>query len=118
MLAANTIYRACARGLTVTWFAFTLLWFWSNWGEITGFANTLGALGVVLVWLVIFVATTCILATIEWVRETALRVTWNGTPVVRSRYLRTAWATALSVITAAVVVLLDTPAPDIVYKTF
>jgi D-alanyl-lipoteichoic acid acyltransferase DltB (MBOAT superfamily) len=117
-LAANGLYRACTRGLTVTWFAFTLLWFWSHWNEILGFAYTLGAFAVVLVWLAIFIATTLILAVIEAVREMVLRVKWDGTPVVRSRYLRTAWVTALSVTTAVIIVLLDLPAPDIIYKTF
>jgi D-alanyl-lipoteichoic acid acyltransferase DltB (MBOAT superfamily) len=117
-LAANPVYRACARGLTVTWFAFTLLWFWSSWGEISGFAHALGAVAVVLVWLAIFTAATLIVASIEAVRKMAMRVTWGSTPVVRSRYLRTAWATVLSVITVAMIVLLDLPAPDIVYKIF
>ena len=96
----------CARGLTFTWFTFTLLWFWSNWGQIAGFSQALGAVALVLVWAAIFAGATVILATMEAVRRRVLRMTWNGTAVVRSRYVRTSWDTALMVVTVAIVVLL------------
>jgi len=37
---------------------------------------------------------------------------------VTSRYVRTAWLTALVLVTVSVTVLLNAPAPDIVYKAF
>ena len=122
-LCANRLYAAATRGLTFAWFAFTLFWFWSNWGQLHGFAAQLGPSAALLAALAVFAAATVALAALEAVRGLALRPAWrldDGTPsaVVRSRYVRTAWATGLVVVTVAIVVLLDSPAPDIVYKTF
>jgi alginate O-acetyltransferase complex protein AlgI len=117
-LAANALYRACCRGLNVTWFTFTLLWFWSRWTEIGGFANALGAVAWLLTWVAVFAVTTILFAAVEIVRDSVLRLSWHGTTVVRSRYLRTAWTTALLVLTLTTTFLLDLPAPDIIYKTF
>ncbi|HEX3990956.1 MAG TPA: MBOAT family O-acyltransferase, partial [Acetobacteraceae bacterium] len=116
-LSANPIYVACSRGLTFTWFAFTLFWFWSDWAQIRGFVAVLGAESL-LVWLAIFVAAVLILAAMEAIRTACLRLTWKQHQIARSRYLRTAWDTALCVVTVALIGLLDSPAPDIVYKTF
>jgi alginate O-acetyltransferase complex protein AlgI len=33
-LSLNGFYVAISRGFTFTWFTFTLLWFWSNWGKL------------------------------------------------------------------------------------
>jgi D-alanyl-lipoteichoic acid acyltransferase DltB (MBOAT superfamily) len=117
-LAANATYLACARGMTFTWFAFTLLWFWSSWGQIGDFAGALGPMALILTWLAIFVTATLTLAAMEAARKPALRVTWKQEPLVHSHYVRTAWDTALLVVTLTSIVLLDSPAPDIVYKTF
>jgi len=38
-------------------------------------------------------------------------------PFITSRYARTVWSTAIVVVTMVVVVILASPAPDIVYKT-
>jgi len=35
-----------------------------------------------------------------------------------SRYIRTVWATVLAVVAITTVMLLNSPAPDIIYKTF
>ena len=99
--------RRCTRGLTFTWFAFTLFWFWSNWQQIGEFIHALGPAALVLVWAAIFVAATVILAAMEAARGGILRVTLNQAPVVRSRYLRTAWDTALVVVIAAMTFLLE-----------
>jgi alginate O-acetyltransferase complex protein AlgI len=117
-MTANRFYSAFARGLTFTWFSFSLVWFWSNWGQIRGFTAALGPLALSLVWLTILVAATLILAGLQAARSVVSRVTWNQDPIVRSRYVRTAWGTALAVVTVAIIVLLESPAPDIVYKTF
>ncbi len=117
-LAANSVYRACARGLNFTWFAFTQLWFWSTWTQIGQIANTLGPAVVGLSILATFGAATIILAAMESARAAVLSVTRGGAPVVSSRYVRTAWLTAMVVVTIVVTVLLNAPAPDIVYKAF
>jgi alginate O-acetyltransferase complex protein AlgI len=117
-LSENGLYRTCARGLTFTWFAFTLLWFWSNWRQLDKITHAVGALGVLLAWTAIYVGATITL----WAMEAA-RMTVTGLPsrweiILRSRYTRTAFLTVLVLITVLVTVLLNAAAPDIVYKTF
>lgn len=118
-LCARPLYTACARGLTFTWFAFTLFWFWSRWGEMARFAEALGGLAIRLAWVAIFIGATIVLAALVALRAGSLRISWDGerTPVLTSRYVRTAWGTALVGMTAFVF-LLGSPAPDIVYKAF
>jgi D-alanyl-lipoteichoic acid acyltransferase DltB (MBOAT superfamily) len=121
-LCANPLYIAVSRGLTFTWVAVTLLLFWSNWAQIGSFLGTLGAAASVLVCLAILLGATVILALLEAARA-VLRITWRvdagvPEPVLRSRYVRTAYCTTLVLITASVAFLLASPAPEIVYKAF
>ena len=51
-------------------------------------------------------------------REWLLSFEFQNEPALSSRYVRTVWDTALVVISMAVITLLNTPPPDIVYKTF
>ena len=117
-LIANPLYTAFGRGLNFTWFVFTLLWFWSSWSQIRGITAGLGVAGTALVFLVIFVCATIVLSLLERIRNHALAVCWNGSPVVLSRYVLTVCDSGLMVISLVVVVLLNAPAPDIVYKAF
>jgi len=117
-LAANSVYKVFSRGLNFTWFAFTQLWFWSTWTQIGQISATLGPLAIGLCVLAVFVAATAVLAAMESARSGVLRITRGGAPVVTSRYVRTAWLTALVLVTVSVTVLLNAPAPDIVYKAF
>jgi alginate O-acetyltransferase complex protein AlgI len=117
-LANNAVYNVFARGLTFTWFTFTLLWFWSNWGQLGFIANRLGGPAIVVAWVSIFVGASVLLATWEAVRGWLLSLQWQQEPVLLSRYTRTVWDTALVVIAVATVMLLNAPAPDIVYKAF
>ena len=118
LLTSNRIYVALSRGLTFSWFTFTLFWFWSNWNQMREIILALHSLGVFIVSIMIFVASTIVLSVIETVRDTVLAVKWNGSPVVFSRYMLTIFDTGLMVISLAVVLLLNAPAPDIVYKAF
>jgi D-alanyl-lipoteichoic acid acyltransferase DltB (MBOAT superfamily) len=117
-LGRNPVYRAICRGLTFTWFAFTLLWFWSNWTQIGAISQELGPLPLLLAALVTWAGATVILAAIEVLRPAVLRLTWGEEPVLLSRYVRTAWLTTLVLVTVSVTLLLNSPAPDIVYKSF
>ncbi len=117
-LAKNPVYAACTRGLNFTWFTFTLLWFWSTWGRIGQLAHTLGPAAIALTILGTWVAATIILALLEAARVGMLRIKWGDEPVAMSRYVRTAWATSLVFITVAITLLSNSPAPDIVYKSF
>ncbi|OXI96065.1 MULTISPECIES: MBOAT family O-acyltransferase [Burkholderia] len=115
-LCNTPLYTHCARGLTFTFFAFSLLWFWSTWSEIQAIATTLGPVLVALVWLVVFVGATVTLAVLN---AGYARMTQGGMAgLFLSRYVRTSWCTVLAVVTVLVLVISDSPAPDIVYKTF
>ena len=122
-LAANPLYASLCRGLTFTYTALTLLLFWSNWPEISALLATLGITGSIAVCMLILLASTAILSGMETVLSAALRPTWSvdpgqREPVLGSRYVRTMWGTALVMVTIAVTVLLSSPSPEIVYKTF
>jgi alginate O-acetyltransferase complex protein AlgI len=114
----NPVYNAFARGLTFTWFAFTLLWFWSSSTQLKTILKVVGPDGFVIACGVVFLGATLVLAAWEALREQLLSWRRNDTPILTTRYARTAWGTALIVITAAVIGLLNAPAPDIVYKGF
>ena len=117
-IAAHPVYVALARGLTFTWFAFTLLWFWSNWPQMSGFAQALGIEAAFGAALAIFALATITIAAAEGARHLVLRLQWQEQPIVLSRYVRTSWCTVLVMVTAITIVLLASPAPDIVYKGF
>jgi D-alanyl-lipoteichoic acid acyltransferase DltB (MBOAT superfamily) len=117
-LASNATYRACARGLTFTWFTFSLFWFWSDWSQMASISRAMGRPALLAMWISIFLGATVILSLWEAAREWTLSFQWNGSPLLTSRYVRTVWDTALATISTAVVLLNNTPAPDIVYKRF
>ena len=117
-LCVNPVYRASARGLTFTWFSFTLLWFWSDWQQLGQLRATLGIDVAVLGWVALFVIATVVLAAWVALFDFALSITWAGQSVLLSRYARTMWNTALTTIVVAAILLLNSPAPPIVYKNF
>jgi alginate O-acetyltransferase complex protein AlgI len=117
-LAANALYRAFARGFTFTWFTFTLLWFWSDWKQLGYFAGTIGVPTLCAIWLLILLGATIVLSGYEAVRTWALSLTRNGNPILYSRYLRTAWSTALLTIVLVTLLVSTGPAPEVVYKVF
>ena len=117
-LSGQVIYNACARGLTYTYYSFCMLWFWSNWSQLSGFLRQLKAPALAGVWLVIFVTATVILSAWEFLRAWLLDLQWTGAPVLESRYTRTVYVTFAVVMTAAVIKLVNAPPPQIVYKGF
>jgi D-alanyl-lipoteichoic acid acyltransferase DltB (MBOAT superfamily) len=117
-LGAGPAYHALARGFTFTWFAFTLLWFWSNWTQIGDIMATLSAAVFSLSLLAIFLGATIVLELWERIRMLLLGIHIAGEPLVLSRYTRTVWNTAAAVIAIAVTLLMNAPAPELVYKAF
>jgi alginate O-acetyltransferase complex protein AlgI len=117
-LARNSLYNVATRGLTFTWYAFTSLWFWSNWKQLGTLARTFHPGEIALVWLLIFVGSSVILALWEAMRGWMLSFQFQGQPLLLSRYIRTASNTALVVISIGTMTLLNAPPPDIVYKVF
>jgi D-alanyl-lipoteichoic acid acyltransferase DltB (MBOAT superfamily) len=117
-LGTNFFYVMGCRGLNFTFFAFYLLWFWSNWGDIGRMAQKLHGPAMAAVWLLIFGGSAVILTAWQYVRGAAQRITFDGDAFFLSRYFRTVWDTGLAFVLIAIMTLLNTPAPDIVYKAF
>lgn len=117
-LAANRIYEALGRGLTFTWFAFTLFWFWADWKQIDKIFKSLGAAEWFGLWLAIWLSATVMLGAWESLRTASLAIATSEGPVLTSRYARVIYATVLGLVAFIVTVLLDQPAPGIVYKAF
>jgi hypothetical protein len=117
-LAGNPTYIAAGRGLNFAWFAFTLFWFWSNWSQIDRLFAALDATQWIGIWLAIWLVATAALGSWEWLRFVLLSLRTSDGPLLASRYLRVVFATALGVAGLVITVLLNQPAPGIVYKAF
>jgi len=116
--AANPLYTAISRGLTFTWFAFTLLWFWSNWPQIGALTRAMGTTATIAALFSIFVCATFLLSLWEAVRLRALSLRIGATRVADWRYLRVVACTAAANVAVATVILANAPAPDLIYKAF
>jgi D-alanyl-lipoteichoic acid acyltransferase DltB (MBOAT superfamily) len=110
-LCKSTPYRMVSRGLTFTWFAFTLLWFWSTWSQIGALAARLGPLGIAEAALGTIACASVALSVPMLFGESAQSV-------LVSRYTRTAFASAMVLALAAGALVLNMSSPEIVYKQF
>jgi len=117
-LAANPVYTAFARGLTFSWFSFTLFWLWANWAEVHSIFAAFSPQTWLCVWLAVWLCSTLALAAWEALRSLLLSVKMGVEPVFTSRYALVVYATALGLTSLVVAVMLSQPAPDIVYKAF
>ncbi len=118
LVTANPIYVTLCRGLTFTWFAFTLLWFWSTWSNLSVLAAAMGKGAIIAALVLIFIVSTLGLALWESLRHALLQIRWRDHVILQSRYTRTAWCTLLVLLTIATVILTQQQAPEIIYKTF
>jgi alginate O-acetyltransferase complex protein AlgI len=117
-LAKNPLYIAFGRGLTFSWFAFTLFWFWANWKQIDRVFTAIGIAEWLVVWLAIWLCATVVLALWEALRAALLSIKTSEGPVLTSRYARVIYMTTLGLAAFVMTMLLNQPAPDIVYKAF
>jgi alginate O-acetyltransferase complex protein AlgI len=113
-LCANAVYRTLARGLTFTWFACTLIWFWSTWSQIVGLAEGLGLAASVLALLATVSAASVVLA----IPDVLGAAGGSIGKALRSRYTRTAFASAMILAITMAAVVLQLSAPEIVYRQF
>jgi len=118
VLANNQIYMSFGRGLTFSFFALTLFWLWASWKQISMVFSTLGIVQWIEVWFVIWLCATVTLAFWEWMRGALLSIRTSEGPVLTSRYARAVYATALGLVAVVITLLLNQPAPGIVYKAF
>ncbi len=70
------------------------------------------------VWLAIWLTATVVLAAWEGLRRALLSIRIADGPLFTGRYARVVYMTVLGVVALAVTVVLNQPAPDIVYKAF
>ena len=113
-LCNNPVYRAVSRGLTFTWFAFTLLWFWARWGQIEALGNELGVAGS----LAAVVGTVCSASLVLAMTDLPGASTGSILNLLRSRYTRTALASAMIMVLVTAALVLNLSSPEIVYKQF
>lgn len=113
-LSANPFYRALTRGLTFTWFAFTLLWFWSSWPQIAALGATLGSSASVAAATGTVLGSSIVLAVPDVLGRPMGRVV----AACRSRYARTAFMSAMILAMAVAALVLNLSSPEIVYKQF
>jgi hypothetical protein len=70
------------------------------------------------VWLAIWISATVVLAAWEVLRSALLSIKTAEGPVLTSRYARVVYASGLGLVAVVMRLLLNQPAPSIVYKTF
>lgn len=117
-LAARPLYAMVARGLTFTWFAFSLIWFWAGWPQIHAAFAGAGVTGWLAALLALWLIATIALALWESARTRLLAITAQGAPLLAHPWSRTAFVTVLATIAFLMVAVLSQPAPGIVYRTF
>jgi D-alanyl-lipoteichoic acid acyltransferase DltB (MBOAT superfamily) len=118
-LCDEPVYAALSRALTLVYFAVCSLWFWSTWEQLGRFAGALGWTGVAAALLLMVGAASVLLTGVKFADDRlAEAARGRGPAVLASPYARTAWYTALAVVTVSVTVILNAPAPQIVYKAF
>jgi alginate O-acetyltransferase complex protein AlgI len=117
-LARNSVYSAFGRGLTFSWFAFSLFWFWGSWKQIDEIFSALNFIQWLGVWLAILICATAALAVWEWLLDALLSIKVAEESVFKSRYAGVVYASALGLAVLVITALLHQPAPDIVYKGF
>lgn len=117
-LSSRTLYRAVGRGLTFAWFTLTLTWFWASWSEATHVWSALRFGEWIGVWTAITLGATLVLQAWELAWSALVSLRSQASLLLESPRLRTAWGTALLVVTTVVILLANQPAPGIVYKKF
>ncbi len=117
-LANHSVYVAFGRGLTFSWFAFTLFWFWADWKQIDRVFIALGVAQWLGIWFAIWLLATAALGLWESLRAAFLSSSIAQWPALTGRYARVVYISAVALTTFVFMVLLNQPAPDIVYKAF
>jgi D-alanyl-lipoteichoic acid acyltransferase DltB (MBOAT superfamily) len=117
-LARNSVYVAFGRGLNFAWFGFTLFWFSGSWLQINEVFAALTLEQWLGVWFGVWLFATAVGATWEWLRAALLSVKTGESQLFACRYARVVYASALGLTAFFMTVLLNQPAPGIVYRAF
>jgi D-alanyl-lipoteichoic acid acyltransferase DltB (MBOAT superfamily) len=116
-LGDNLVYQAICRGLTFTWFSFTLLWFWSDWGTLGKLWAATGPAQAAAGLLAIWAGATVILALMTGALATTRRLVGDK-PQLYLPYVKTMGAAVMTLAIVITVFVLSAPPPAIVYKAF
>lgn len=111
-LCDKPIYRSLSRAITFAWFAFTLIWFWSSWEQLTDLLDAASLPAALLGIILVVVVAAPVLSLLAWATSP------DRTAFIALRYRRTAQAAAMVTIVTVSQFLLSGPAPDIVYRNF
>lgn len=115
-LCARAPYASLSRGLTFTYFAFSLLWLWSSsWDQLGSLLSRVGIPGAMCAITLVVVLAAITLSALEYAGE---RATKGLGRLITSRYARTAWCTVLATLTLSVTTMLNVPTPHIIYKGY
>lgn len=117
-LANNAAYQALGRGLTFSWFAFTMFWFWGNWAQIRLIGASTSAMMWVVIWLAVIAASAACLTVVD---VASRRLSAPGLPMRTPRVdliVKSVVLGAMIFVAFFYCALLDQPAPGIIYKAF
>ncbi len=117
-LCANRLYKGLTRGMTFAWFAFTLFWFWGSWRDLEQLWTTFGPAEIAIIFALVMVASAAVIELVREAYEAGGRFQIGGVVVLQSKYVRTVQVSLLLMATVCMILLSNSPAPDIVYKTF
>jgi alginate O-acetyltransferase complex protein AlgI len=116
-LDKNAFYCALSRGLTFTYFTFTLIWFWSSWQQIGHLASALSLTQEILMWMAVWLGSAAALGVWEELRNFVLRVKWDGDSVLLAPPVRAAWAGYLAILTV-IALSIVTVSTSVMYQIF
>ena len=116
-LDTNILYCAASRGLTFTYFTFTLIWFWSSWSQIRRLAAALTPLQELLMWIAIWLSSTACLMIWEVMRQLVLKFECEETGALLAAPVRAAWAVYLVLLTLITLSIVAVPS-SVVYQIF
>lgn len=117
-LNGNIYYVSFSRGLTFSWFAFTLFWFWASWQQIGRCFSAIGIVAWLVVWVAVWLSASLVLGVWERLRAGLLSIRTTEGPILTGSHARVVYASALGLTAFVFAILLSQPAPAIVYKGF
>lgn len=117
-LCARRAYTVLTRGMTFAWFALTLFWFWGSWHDIGNFAARFSVADVGVIMAATIIAFGLIFEYINLIYGFFSELKVNEVCIFKTKYVRTAYASLITVATIGMIFLNNSPTPDIVYKNF
>jgi len=116
-LDANPLYCAVCRGLTFTYFTFTLIWLWSRWPQMYQMATALTLRQEILLWMLVWLGSAISLTAWEVARQHALRFEWGGAGISTAVPVRAAWTVYVAILTWITLSIVTVSTP-VLYEFF